>query len=491
MSRAPFVLFLAALTIFRVWYSGLFELSLDEPYYWLWSQHPQLSYYDHPPMAAWLISIFTAVADSERFVRLAAVLCASGATWFLYELASDMFNDRRSGLLAAAFFNVIPLTSLGSVIITPDSPLILFWSGALFFGYKAIDTQNPLHFYSTGLFCGLAMLSKYTAVFFAPSFLLFLMSSPENRHWLFRREPYLGFALSMILFLPVIYWNSVNDWVSFRFQFAHGFSQDTGGAAMRALEFWGGQIGLFGIFGFILVIWAAIGMAKMGIREKRDDFLYISFMTLAPMLFFIVNSFKSRMEGNWGVVAYLAAIAAAPGFVKRFAGSFSSVSSGRWIERGLTASLAFMFLLTAYAHIQVVDPILPMPQKREVSRRVYGWKTLGGEVSKRLAELKGDSFIVTQRYQISSLLGYYTPGRPEAFMMTGAGRFGYLGSAEKLLGRNAVYVEETERIELDKVKKSFKKVEPAGVIRIERHGELIREFSIFKCYNYKGGLVET
>ncbi len=26
----------------------------DEAYYWLWGQHPGLSYYDHPPLQAWI-----------------------------------------------------------------------------------------------------------------------------------------------------------------------------------------------------------------------------------------------------------------------------------------------------------------------------------------------------------------------------------------------------------------------------------------------------
>jgi 4-amino-4-deoxy-L-arabinose transferase-like glycosyltransferase len=32
----------------------LIPLSLDESYYWVWGQNPQLSYYDHPPMVGWL-----------------------------------------------------------------------------------------------------------------------------------------------------------------------------------------------------------------------------------------------------------------------------------------------------------------------------------------------------------------------------------------------------------------------------------------------------
>ncbi|MBI5815540.1 MAG: glycosyltransferase family 39 protein [Nitrospinae bacterium] len=490
MGRAGFLVSLLALTIFRVWYSGLFELSLDEPYYWLWSLHPQMGYYDHPPMVAWLIAVFTSLADSERFVRLAAALLASGATWFAYETARGIFNDKRAGLGAALLINIVPITSVGAVIITPDSPLMFFWLGSVYYGHKLIDTQEPRHWYATGFFYGLALLSKYTAALFAPALFLFILYSAENRHWLFRREPYMAFALSIIIFSPVIYWNHTHDWTSFRFQFSHGFSEAGAPAWMNFAEFWGGQVGLFGVAGFFLALWTGVGMAKMGLREKRDDFLYISFMTLPLLLFFTVNSFKARMEGNWAVVAYLAALTAAPGFVQRYAGSFAQIRKGRLVEKGYAAALVLMAVFTVYIHAQIVDPALPMPQKRELSRRIYGWSVLGNQAAKELSTLGEGAFVLTQRYQISSLMAYYTPGRPEAFMMTGKGRFGYLGPVEKLIGRNAVYLEETERIELDKIRGGFERVEPAGVVRIERDGELIREFSIYRCYNYQGGLVE-
>jgi 4-amino-4-deoxy-L-arabinose transferase-like glycosyltransferase len=29
----------------------------DEAYYWLWGQHLDFSYYDHPPLQAWLYQI--------------------------------------------------------------------------------------------------------------------------------------------------------------------------------------------------------------------------------------------------------------------------------------------------------------------------------------------------------------------------------------------------------------------------------------------------
>ncbi|MBI4665689.1 MAG: glycosyltransferase family 39 protein [Nitrospinae bacterium] len=484
----PILAILFAATAARIYYAGLFELSLDEPYYWLWSLYPQLSYYDHPPMVAYFIYAAGLLGDSERFIRLPAILCMTGVTAFSYAIASGVANSMRVGIWAALLTLAIPMFSVGGLITTPDSPLLLFWSAALYCGYRAIDTQKPRWFYATGLCYGLAMLSKYTAVFFGPAFLIFLMASPENRHWLFRWTPYLAFILGMAVFSPVVYWNYTHDWASFKFQFSHGMDPVVDNLRMAA-EFWGGQVALYGLFLFFFIVAASVGIGKLGLRGRRDDYLYLSLMSAPVLLFFVINSLRARMEGNWSAMAYVAAVIAAPIFYARMRERGAGWKKD-WLFRGFAASVAVSALLIIYAHIQIVDPILPMPQKREISRRIYGWKVLGEESARLLKPMGSGAFMLTGRYQISSLLGYYAPGRPEAYMMAGEGRFGYLGSVDHLKGKNVLYVEETGRVDLNAIKGYFRKVEPAGVLRIERHGELIREFSFYRCYNYKGGLVK-
>jgi 4-amino-4-deoxy-L-arabinose transferase-like glycosyltransferase len=486
--RTAISLFIIAVCVFRFVYAGWFELSLDEPYYWLWSKHLGLSYYDHPPMVAYLIAVSTMFGDTERLVRLPAILCAGGASWFVYAIAAGVMNDKRAGLWGAVLVNMIPILAIGALVTTPDSPLLLFWSAALYYAFKLVDAQQARHFYAVGFFFGLALLSKYTAALFAPAFLLFLIVSPENRVWLFRREPYLAFALGLMLFAPVILWNYNHDWVSFGFQLKHGFAPGERRPLMDFLEFWAGQIGFYGVFMFFILIATSLGIGWLGVKEKRDDFLLLSMMSAPLLLFFVVNSLQSRMEGNWSAPAYVAAIAGVPVFVSRIAEKYY-MKSGQWARTGFYTAVAFCAALTVYVHVQIVDPILPMPQKREISRRVYGWKTLAHEAGQRLKSLGNDAFIVTERYQIASLMRFYAPGSPEAFMTKGEKRFGYLGSVAHLTGKNAVYVEETERVDVKTVAEHFERVEPAGVLRIERHGELVREFSFFRCYNYKGGLV--
>ena len=49
-----FLIFLVAINLFKLVAAPFFPLIGDEAYYWLWWQHLDLSYVDHPPMIAYV-----------------------------------------------------------------------------------------------------------------------------------------------------------------------------------------------------------------------------------------------------------------------------------------------------------------------------------------------------------------------------------------------------------------------------------------------------
>src|SRR5215218_5451873 len=88
---------------------ALVPLSPEEAYYWLYAQHPALSYFDPPPMVAWVIRAGTAVfRDTEFGVRVVGNLLMVGASLFLY-VFGRMWFGRAAGLLAALSLHVLPV----------------------------------------------------------------------------------------------------------------------------------------------------------------------------------------------------------------------------------------------------------------------------------------------------------------------------------------------------------------------------------------------
>lgn len=82
-----------ALITLRLLYLGLPELMEQEAYYWNYAQHPDLSYLDHPPLAALLIWLGTEVFGTTEFgVRIGAFLSWFFTAFFAFRLSADIFH---------------------------------------------------------------------------------------------------------------------------------------------------------------------------------------------------------------------------------------------------------------------------------------------------------------------------------------------------------------------------------------------------------------
>src|ERR1051325_3528026 len=208
------------LLLFRFVSAAVMNLSPQEAYYWNYSIHPDLSYLDHPPMVAWVVRAGTLLlGKSEIGVRIGGLALVAVSTWLINALGRLWFS-RRAGLWAALLFQVIPAYFIYGVLITPDAPLICFWLLTMYLVSIAVLKDRPSVWYCAGAALGFAMLSKYTALFLVPSVLLFLLADREYRKWLIRKEPYLGFFISLVIFSPVVLWNYQHQWASFAFQFS-------------------------------------------------------------------------------------------------------------------------------------------------------------------------------------------------------------------------------------------------------------------------------
>jgi hypothetical protein len=118
--------------------------------------------------------------------------------------------------ICSIYFNII-----AGLFILPDTPQIFFILLALSTLLPTVTISNPgtkddLNFVLFGLFTGLAFLSKYHSLFLwfgAGSYILF-----HNRIWFKRPAFYISILVTIILMIPVIYWNIRNNFISFAFQ---------------------------------------------------------------------------------------------------------------------------------------------------------------------------------------------------------------------------------------------------------------------------------
>jgi 4-amino-4-deoxy-L-arabinose transferase-like glycosyltransferase len=268
---------IAALTAMRLVYASLLDLRTDEAYYWTWSKESVLSFLDHPPMIAWFIRFGTAIfGDTTLGVRFAGILAMLVTQLLLADIVRRVTHDFRAVVIAVLMPEAALYYGLLMAKVSPDVALIPFAVATVWALIRLHESNDGRWWLAAGLFAGLALLSKFTAIMLAPAVLAFMLVPDWRRRWLISPYPWLAALIACLVFLPVLIWNAGHDWASFRFQLvratsAHEFSFRT----------FGDFIGLqFGLVGFILLPVVLSGVALTAWRGyRRGDALAILLST--------------------------------------------------------------------------------------------------------------------------------------------------------------------------------------------------------------------
>ena len=247
-----FWIVVGGLLVVRLTFASMLNLIPDEAFYWTWTRHLAGGYLDHPPMIAWLMYLSTRVlGNTELGVRFFAVIMPFATVLVLVWLAEkgsgtvvrstlrdvpatvpDPVSARRGGLVVAAVLLTSPLFTMLATVFTPDTPAIFFCVLAMACVLTIVESQSlsrsrvALLWALFGVFSGLALLSKYTAILLPAAVFLALLTSRAGRDHLRRPGIYLSGLIALAVFWPVIHWNWQHEWASFSFQLGHGMSRD-------------------------------------------------------------------------------------------------------------------------------------------------------------------------------------------------------------------------------------------------------------------------
>ena len=196
--------------------AGRLELTFDEAYYTLWSRSLSFGYLDHPPMVALLIRASTSLfGGSELGVRALSLLLVGAMPALIAFIAWRLFDSAEKAALAALMWVAMPLVSIGAVFVTPDAPLVVFWTLGLAALVELWRSSEKGWLIALGLALGLALQSKFTAAFFISGVGFALVATPSLRRWLFSPALYAGLAVALMIFMPFVVWNAEHGWATF------------------------------------------------------------------------------------------------------------------------------------------------------------------------------------------------------------------------------------------------------------------------------------
>ena len=479
------VLLIAVFTLLRLLLAAVTPLLPQEAYYWSWSRHLAASYFDHPPLASWMIALTTGVFGSTVFgIKSAAVAWSLGWNLLWLRLILDMYGDRRLAFWSLLALNLTLVYEAYGIGPTPDGPLLFGWVGTVWAVWRASATGRSRWWLLAGAFAGLGMLGKYSAVLLLVVVLLHLATSPAQRHWLRRPWPYLAMLIATAMFAPVLLWNAEHEWVSFAFQ----SSKRVGGMdAFKPRYFvvllvtqlllvtpW-----LFGLS--LTALWRAARQVIARTADERTRLLLIS--AAVPLVLFSAVSFRSLVKVNWLAPAYWSLI---------ILGIHQLLQHGASLRRlawGLGSSAVFVGL----ALVVAVTPNLPF--LGDLNSWI-GWKEAAQRVDQasRDAQAEGQaSFVFAPNYKISSLLRFHLPGQPRTYAQDIYGvralQFDYFPLDTDLKGATGILVlsdQSNSKLDLARVAPYFDALERVDVVETKAFGRVTRRVEIYRGTNYKG-----
>jgi 4-amino-4-deoxy-L-arabinose transferase-like glycosyltransferase len=214
---------IALLLALRLGYSVWVPPNPDEAYYWLWGRYPALSYYDHPPLLAWVQGLtYQLFGRSAWALRLPNWLSLAGLlatyAWLLRQLSPQPW--RSQWLLLTATLLTSPLFFNFTLLAWNDHWLlltVLLANTSLLQWLRPAPGQPPrrrwLLLASQAL--GLAGLCKYSALLVGLAMALTVLLIPAARHRLRQWRDLLAAVSGGVWLLPVLLWNAGHGQQSF------------------------------------------------------------------------------------------------------------------------------------------------------------------------------------------------------------------------------------------------------------------------------------
>jgi 4-amino-4-deoxy-L-arabinose transferase-like glycosyltransferase len=416
------VLVIAAMTLLRIVYASVIELRTDEAYYWTWSKEGAPSFLDHPPMIAWFVRFGTAIfGDTPLGVRFGGIVAMLVTQVLLADIVRRLSHDVRAIVFAVLMPEAALYYGLLMAKVAPDVAMIPFAVAMMWSLVRLAQSGDGRWWLAAGLFAGLSMLSKFTAIMFAPAVAAFLLVPDWRWRWLRSPYPYLAVLVAIAAFSPVLIWNAQHDWASFRFQGVRATANY--GISLRTI---GDYIGLqFGLVGFVMLPVVLTGLvitAWRGYRTREPVAILLSTAVLVPFLYFLFKSLTLRVGDTWPMFMWPVGFAAAavnlvmlsrekwPAWLIR--------SSLFWLKTAVISGIAFVIIVFLYyvaAPWNLLGKIDPIGAEA-------GYEQVAARAQAALDET-GATWIATTDYRTYAMMRWLFRGRVPVIEINERGRF--------------------------------------------------------------------
>jgi 4-amino-4-deoxy-L-arabinose transferase-like glycosyltransferase len=475
------LLIIVIFNLIRLLFLPFMGMMPQDAYYYFYSEHLSLSYFDHPPMVAYMLYLFSLVfGKSVITIKLADFVITAGTQWAFFAFSSKILRSERKYTSWILLASTLMISSL-SMVTTPDVPLLLFWVLSLNSLYVALFRKNNWHWIWAGIFMGLAFDSKYTALAIPAGLFLFLVFSGRYRGYLQTIWPYLSGAFMVLAAWPVIKWNIDNEFASFVFQSSERAETISGITIHNFFGLLGTQLFLLAPIGFAGLWWVAYKYFRrifIKPNQVNPELWFLLAFFLPMFMGFYMISFFYWVKLNWLMPAYISGIIILARYLDK-----------KWIKWQLIFSGVF--------HVLVMIEVLFYPFPIKSDDTWFGWEDFANQ-TEVLWSKHPDAFVFSEdNYKTTAQLMFYTNKKIYGRNVIGknALHYDYIGDdLNQLKGKNALFIDSHRRFsddnkageQLPAINQYFESYQELDPILIKHRGKTVRKFAVYYCVDYKG-----
>ncbi len=304
--------------------NGAYGYFSDEFYYLACSEHLAWGYVDHPPLSVAFLALIRAIfGDAVWAMRLPPILATAGTIVVTGLMARRLGAGTFGQSLAALATALVPMYLVPATTWTVNSFDVLFWTLGAYVILGILKDDSPKGWLLFGLIAGLGLLNKLSMAFFVFGLCVALVLTSNRKYIVskiggkFRPGLHLwgGAALAVLIFLPHLIWQGLNDWPTI--EFARN-SNATFGASQ--LGFLGGQVG--GMKPFNFPIWLT-GLYFYLFSQRGRPYRMMGIIYVSIFILFIVQHAKGYYLGP----AYPMLLAGGAALIESF------TERGKWRAR--------------------------------------------------------------------------------------------------------------------------------------------------------------
>jgi 4-amino-4-deoxy-L-arabinose transferase-like glycosyltransferase len=368
----------------------------DETYYWTWGQSPGWSFVDHPPGISFVLAASSALLGKgllglripALLSMLVVVLCEVAA---VRRLAGQQTSDRAS--MALLLLAGAPMFAVGYLPATPDCVQGALAAFSAYLVIRALEKDaRPIWRALAAFVLVASILVKHSSALLALGAFAALLVHPEGRRALARPAPWIGATLGALVLVP---WLLADSAGSMAYQEARVLHRGLGRGLLALPVFFGGVLVALGPTGGLLLFTEGAREIRNR-RSPAETALATGALLLLAVCF--VPVLKGGGELNWSMPSLVFAL---PVISARFFEANGRAARALRVVAGLSAAAMAVILL------HVAHPLLPIPAKKDTTRRGAGFEAIARSV-KALADESGARAIVTKRYQLASMIRYHT-----------------------------------------------------------------------------------